>query len=63
MNPQEMTDEQLYAQYDRARDGIAEWTKIIREAAPGKARDEFEKNRDKLHALACDLKWEMGQRI
>ena len=63
MIPQEMTDSQLYAQYERVRKEIVQWTDIIQGQMFGEARAANEKHRDRLHALACDLKWEMGQRI
>ena len=62
MNPQEMNDEQLRAQYERVRREIAQWTDIIQGQMFGEARTANEKARDRLHAFACDLKWEMGQR-
>ena len=62
MTPQEMTDSQLRTQYDRVRKEISQWTDIIQGQMFGEARAANEKARERLHAFACDLKWEMGQR-
>lgn len=62
MKLQDMTDGQLEAQYLIVRDQIAQWTEIIRETIPGEIRDEYDRHRNNLHARACDMRWEMGQR-
>ena len=58
-----MTDDQLRAQYLRVRAEIAQWTSIIQGQMSGAVRAANEEQREKLHAFACDLKWEMGARL
>ncbi len=63
MKPEQMTDDQIRAQYVRTRKEMEQWTRIIQGQMAGGVRSANEKHRDKLHALACDLKWEMGNRL
>ena len=62
MTLQEMTDGQLQAQYNRVRKEISQWTDIIQGQMFGEARAANEKARDRLWALACDLKHEINER-
>lgn len=62
MTPEQMTDDQLHAQLERARIGIGQWTGLIQNQMAGNARKANELSRHKLHCFAQDLLFEINRR-